>query len=114
MVFQQRPYLVVPHRAYAKAVLEYDASLGDYDLVARPKISPAAELRSDLVRHHRHEDGRDRRVDPPVGINAFVVKEASNQLTLSDVFKGCAPFVVLEILIVVILVIFPQIAYYGK
>ncbi len=51
---------------------------------------------------------------PLVGINAFVVKEASNELTLSDVFKGCAPFVVLEILIVVILVIFPQIAYYGK
>ena len=36
--------LKVSYRAYAKAVLEYDASLADYDLAARPKASPAAEL----------------------------------------------------------------------
>ena len=36
--------LKVSYRAYAKAVLEYDASLADYDLAARPAASPAAEV----------------------------------------------------------------------
>lgn len=33
--------LKVSYRAYAKAVLEYDASLADYDLATRPTASPA-------------------------------------------------------------------------
>lgn len=35
--------LKVSYRAYAKAVLDYDASLADYDLTARPTASPAVD-----------------------------------------------------------------------
>lgn len=51
---------------------------------------------------------------PPVGLNAFVVKNSVPSLSLAEVFKGCLPFVILETLIVVILVIFPELTSFGR
>ena len=51
---------------------------------------------------------------PPVGLNAFVVKNVSPELTLAEVFRGCLPFVVLEILIVALLAIFPEMTMLGR
>jgi C4-dicarboxylate transporter DctM subunit len=46
-------------------------------------------------------------IHPPVGLNAFVVKNAVPELKLSEVFIGCAPFVVMEFALTIILVLFP-------
>lgn len=49
-------------------------------------------------------------ITPPVGINLFAVLSASDgQLKAIDIFKGILPFVVLEMIVLVILLCFPQI-----
>lgn len=48
-------------------------------------------------------------ITPPVGLNAFVVKSAVPELSLSEVFRGCVPFVFMEIFIVAMLLAFPDI-----
>jgi tripartite ATP-independent transporter DctM subunit len=49
---------------------------------------------------------------PPVGLNAFVVKSTIPSLSLSEIFKGCIPFVIMEIIIVAIMIAFPQISLF--
>lgn len=49
-------------------------------------------------------------VTPPVGMNIYVVSSAAPQVTPSDGFKGVAPFLVMEVLLIVLLVAFPEIA----
>ena len=46
-------------------------------------------------------------IHPPVGLNAFVVKNAVPGLALSEVFIGCSPFVVVEMGLTVLLVCLP-------
>lgn len=48
-------------------------------------------------------------ITPPVGLNVFVVKGSVESLSLKDVFIGCLPFLVIELLLIVLLVSFPQI-----
>ena len=47
-------------------------------------------------------------IHPPVGLNAFVVKNSVPELKLSEVFIGCLPFVVMEIVLTIVLVLVPQ------
>ena len=51
-------------------------------------------------------------ITPPVGLNAFVVKGAAPQVSLSEVFRGCVPFVFMELFIVAMLIAFPQISLF--
>ena len=51
-------------------------------------------------------------ITPPVGLNGFVVKSAAPEISLSEVFRGCVPFVVMEIIIVALLMTFPDIALF--
>ena len=51
-------------------------------------------------------------ITPPVGLNAFVVKSAVPEVSLAEVFRGCVPFVVIEIVIVAILIAFPDISLF--
>ncbi|WP_334128537.1 TRAP transporter large permease [Sneathiella sp.] len=51
-------------------------------------------------------------ITPPVGINVFVVKGSVPEAPLGEVFKGCIPFVLMELLIIVLLIAFPQIALF--
>ena len=44
---------------------------------------------------------------PPVGLNAFVVKNVAPQIPLPEIFKGCAPFVVVELLLIGALIAWP-------
>jgi tripartite ATP-independent transporter DctM subunit len=44
---------------------------------------------------------------PPVGLNAFVVKNVAPQIPLPEIFKGCAPFIVIEILLIAALIAWP-------
>jgi C4-dicarboxylate transporter, DctM subunit len=46
---------------------------------------------------------------PPVGLNAFVVKSVAPEIPLAEIFRGCLPFVVAEVLIVALLVVFPEV-----
>ena len=52
-------------------------------------------------------------ITPPVGLNAFVVKSMAPDVALSDVFRGCVPFVFMELIIVALLIAFPEIALFA-
>ena len=50
-------------------------------------------------------------ITPPVGLNCFIVKGISPpEVSLADVFIGTAPYFVLECIVIVLLVMFPDIA----
>ncbi len=49
-------------------------------------------------------------ITPPVGINLFVVQGVRGRGALLDVMIGAAPFVITLIVMIVILIIFPEIA----
>ncbi len=51
-------------------------------------------------------------ITPPLGIAAYVVKSTldDQSITLNDVFAGAFPFVIMMIIILVLVVIFPQIS----
>jgi C4-dicarboxylate transporter, DctM subunit len=51
-------------------------------------------------------------ITPPVGLNAFVVKSMNPDVPLKEVFLGCVPFVIMELIIVGILIAFPQISLF--
>lgn len=52
-------------------------------------------------------------ITPPVGMNCFVVKSSlGSQVDLATVFKGVAWFVVVEIILVAVLVGFPQLSLF--
>ena len=49
-------------------------------------------------------------ITPPVGMNVFVIAGIAETVPLGTIFKGIIPFFLIEILIIIILVLFPQIA----
>ena len=51
-------------------------------------------------------------ITPPLGIAAYVVKSTLDDqtITLNDVFAGAFPFVIIMILVLALIVIFPQIS----
>ncbi|MGE0700470.1 MAG: TRAP transporter large permease subunit, partial [Hyphomicrobiaceae bacterium] len=51
-------------------------------------------------------------ITPPVGLNAFVVKSMAPDVPLGEVFKGCLPFVIMELIIVTLMITFPQISLF--
>ncbi len=49
-------------------------------------------------------------ITPPFGINVFVVRGLDKDLTLEMVFKGIAPFVITDVVFLIILSVFPEIS----
>jgi tripartite ATP-independent transporter DctM subunit len=49
-------------------------------------------------------------IHPPVGMNVFVIKSVVHEITFTTIFKGVIPFVVTDIVRLVILIAFPAIA----
>ncbi|CAM5785865.1 TRAP transporter large permease [Castellaniella caeni] len=49
-------------------------------------------------------------IHPPVGMNVFVIKSVVRDVNLTTIFKGVAPFVVTDILRLIVLIAFPAIA----
>ena len=47
-------------------------------------------------------------ISPPIGLNVFIVHSLSD-IRVGEVFKGCMPFLAMDILTVAVLVAFPQI-----
>lgn len=51
-------------------------------------------------------------ISPPVGLNVFIVKSVAPKVPLGDIFRGVMPFWLMMLLMVAILIAFPQIALY--
>lgn len=50
-------------------------------------------------------------ITPPVGLNVYALKGVvSKDITVTDIFKGCWPFVFIDIVLLIILIAFPQIS----
>ena len=49
-------------------------------------------------------------VTPPVGLNLYIVKSIAPDVPLSQVLRGALPFLVIDVLVIIILCIFPEIA----
>lgn len=48
-------------------------------------------------------------VSPPVGLNCFIVSNSSSEVSLGQTFRGVVPFIFIELIVVLILILFPQI-----
>lgn len=51
-------------------------------------------------------------ISPPVGINVFIVKSIAQDVPMGTIFRGIWPFWLAMALMIVLLIIFPQIALY--
>lgn len=51
-------------------------------------------------------------ITPPMGLNIFVIKAMAPHIKLSDMFRGVAPFIVSDLLRLVILVAFPVLSLF--
>ncbi|MGP9811770.1 TRAP transporter large permease [Rhodopseudomonas sp. NSM] len=49
-------------------------------------------------------------ISPPVGMNVFVIKSVIKDVSMGTVFKGVAPFVVTDVIRLIILIMFPLLA----
>jgi tripartite ATP-independent transporter DctM subunit len=49
-------------------------------------------------------------ITPPVGLNLYTMKSVVPELDLADIFRGIAPYVAIEILLLAIMIAFPQLA----
>ena len=49
-------------------------------------------------------------IHPPVGMNVFVIKSVVKDVSLTTIFIGVLPFVVTDIIRLVILIVFPLLA----
>jgi C4-dicarboxylate transporter, DctM subunit len=49
-------------------------------------------------------------ITPPIGMNVFVIKGIAKDVPLESIFRGVMPFVVAQLVLIAILVAFPQIA----
>lgn len=49
-------------------------------------------------------------ITPPVGLNVYVLAGVVRHVSLSDIFKGCLPFVLIELVVVALLFAFPALA----
>src|SRR3954469_9593408 len=49
-------------------------------------------------------------ITPPIGMNVFVIKGIARDVPLETIFRGAMPFVAAQILLILVLIAFPQIA----
>ena len=49
-------------------------------------------------------------ITPPIGMNVFVIKGIAREVPLGTIFRGVTPFIVAQVILIMILVAFPQIA----
>jgi len=51
-------------------------------------------------------------ITPPVGINVFVIHGVAKDISMGKIFRGVIPFLGVQLLVVIILILFPIIATY--
>jgi C4-dicarboxylate transporter, DctM subunit len=49
-------------------------------------------------------------ISPPIGMNVFVIKSVVKDVSFSTIFRGVMPFVVTDLIRLVILIAFPMLA----
>jgi tripartite ATP-independent transporter DctM subunit len=49
-------------------------------------------------------------ITPPIGMNVFVIKGIARDVPLETIFRGVTPFIVAQLILILLLVAFPQIA----
>jgi tripartite ATP-independent transporter DctM subunit len=49
-------------------------------------------------------------ITPPIGMNVFVIKGIARDVPLYTIFRGVTPFIVAQIILILILIAFPEIA----
>ena len=49
-------------------------------------------------------------ITPPIGMNVFVIKGIARDVPLETIFRGVMPFIVAQVILILILVAFPEIA----
>ena len=49
-------------------------------------------------------------VTPPVGLNLYVVKNIAPEVPMAKVLLGVVPFVIIDLLVIVLLCIWPELA----
>jgi tripartite ATP-independent transporter DctM subunit len=49
-------------------------------------------------------------ITPPVGFNVYVIKSIAPEVPLEEVFRGVMPFIIMELVVLGLLVLFPEIA----
>ena len=49
-------------------------------------------------------------ITPPIGMNVFVIKGIAKDVPLEDIFRGVTPFIIAQVILISILIAFPQIA----
>jgi TRAP-type C4-dicarboxylate transport system permease large subunit len=49
-------------------------------------------------------------ITPPIGMNVFVIKGMAPEVSLNTIYAGVLPFCVAQVLLIVLIVLFPAIA----
>jgi TRAP-type C4-dicarboxylate transport system permease large subunit len=49
-------------------------------------------------------------ITPPIGMNVFVIKGIAKDVPLETIFRGVTPFIIAQVILITVLVIFPEIA----
>ena len=49
-------------------------------------------------------------ITPPIGMNVFIIKGMASEVPLGTIYKGVLPFVAAQILLIAIIVSFPELA----
>ena len=51
-------------------------------------------------------------ITPPFGLNVFVIRGVARDVRLSTIYRGVAPFIVTDVLRILLLVAFPSIVLF--
>src|SRR5690606_14548611 len=51
-------------------------------------------------------------ITPPVGLNVYVLKGISKEIQISEIFRGVVPFIFMEILVIALFILFPEIVLF--
>ncbi|MCF8062448.1 MAG: TRAP transporter large permease [Deltaproteobacteria bacterium] len=51
-------------------------------------------------------------VTPPVGLNVYIIKGVASNIRMEDMFRGCFPFVLMDLIVIILLILFPQIVLF--
>ena len=51
-------------------------------------------------------------ITPPIGINVFVIHGVAQDISMFKIFKGILPFLLVEVIVIILLTLFPDIALY--
>jgi tripartite ATP-independent transporter DctM subunit len=49
-------------------------------------------------------------ITPPIGMNVFVIKGIARDVPLETIFRGVTPFIIAQVALILLLIVFPQIA----